>query len=193
MNVLNSLLHFILTNQSELLSFKNGFLNKYYPVGTVYMTVNANFNPQTAWGGTWVLETEGYAVMAGSQSGSYRVGTNYGARTKSYTPAGSVTTTVPSHNTTGSTLTGAQSGLKQHAHNIDIYAGSGSTTAGYAAWSAYQGGGRYSALNTGPSNAASAHSHGVNAVTASSSFRGTAANIDVMQQSKPYYIWRRTA
>ena len=29
-----------------------------YPVGSYYETSDANFNPNTAWGGTWVLETK---------------------------------------------------------------------------------------------------------------------------------------
>ena len=33
-------------------------LDYYYPVGSYYETSDASFNPNTAWGGTWVQETE---------------------------------------------------------------------------------------------------------------------------------------
>lgn len=38
-----------------------------YPVGSYYETSDTTFNPNTAWGGTWVLETEGQVhVSAGA-------------------------------------------------------------------------------------------------------------------------------
>lgn len=47
-------------------------LNIFYPVGSYYETSNKNFNPNTAWGGTWVQDTIGL-VTAGAvpDSGSY--------------------------------------------------------------------------------------------------------------------------
>lgn len=44
-----------------------------YPVGSYYETSDASFNPNTAWGGTWVLETEGQVHVSGSVSGIYQV------------------------------------------------------------------------------------------------------------------------
>lgn len=42
-------------------------LDKYYPVGSYYETSDSTFNPNNAWGGTWVQETEGQVhVSAGS-------------------------------------------------------------------------------------------------------------------------------
>ena len=42
----------------------------FYPVGSYYETSDVSFNPNTAWGGTWVLETEGQVhVSAGSTYG----------------------------------------------------------------------------------------------------------------------------
>ena len=40
----------------EELGFTNP-LNRFYPVGSYYETSDANFNPNTAWGGTWNKET----------------------------------------------------------------------------------------------------------------------------------------
>ena len=36
-----------------------GLLNFFYPVGSYYETSDATFNPNTAWGGTWVLDSAG--------------------------------------------------------------------------------------------------------------------------------------
>ena len=39
----------------------------YYPVGSYYETSDTTFNPNVAWGGTWVLETEGQVhISAGA-------------------------------------------------------------------------------------------------------------------------------
>lgn len=34
-----------------------------YPVGSYYETSNANFNPNTAWGGTWVQDSKGRVIV----------------------------------------------------------------------------------------------------------------------------------
>lgn len=36
----------------------------FYPVGSYYETSNADFNPNTAWGGTWVEDTYGRVTVA---------------------------------------------------------------------------------------------------------------------------------
>ena len=76
-------------------SFKTALLNFFYPVGSYYETSNASFNPNTSFGGTWSLETEG-KVHIGSGS-TYAVGATGGA------------TTV--------TLTAAQCGVPAHGHS----------------------------------------------------------------------------
>lgn len=35
-----------------------------YPIGTYYETSDPNFNPNTAWGGTWVLDTPGRVMVS---------------------------------------------------------------------------------------------------------------------------------
>ena len=48
-------------------SAEENSLNKYYPVGSYYETSDSTFDPNIAWGGTWILETEGQVhVSAGS-------------------------------------------------------------------------------------------------------------------------------
>ena len=64
----------------------------YYPVGSYYETSDTTFNPNTAWGGTWVLETEGQVhVSAGA---NYAVS---GALTDT-TDGGNKDAIIPYHN-----------------------------------------------------------------------------------------------
>lgn len=45
----------------------SAMVNYFYPVGSYYETSDTTFDPNTAWGGTWSLETEGQVhVSAGS-------------------------------------------------------------------------------------------------------------------------------
>lgn len=49
----------------------------YYPIGSYYETSDTAFNPNTAWGGTWILETQGQVhVSAGANFPIYGALTN---------------------------------------------------------------------------------------------------------------------
>lgn len=59
----------ILTGNKSLsdLGLAGEVLDTFYPVGSYYETSDTTFDPNTAWGGTWVLETEGQVhVSAGT-------------------------------------------------------------------------------------------------------------------------------
>lgn len=74
---------------------KTALLNTFYPVGSYYETSKtvAQFDPNTAWGGTWVLETSGQVhVSAGD---GYNIGTTGGEATHTLTASESG---VPAHN-----------------------------------------------------------------------------------------------
>ena len=47
-----------LTNGAGYLD-KSGILDLFYPVGSYYETSDTSFDPNVAWGGTWIPETEG--------------------------------------------------------------------------------------------------------------------------------------
>ena len=80
---------------------KTSMLNMFYPVGSYYETSDRNFNPNTAWGGTWVLETEGQVhVSAGT---NYTVGAT----------GGNKDAIIPSHN---HAFSGAQ--VAGHTHSV---------------------------------------------------------------------------
>lgn len=62
-------------------------LDFFHPVGSYYETSNNSFDPNTAWGGTWELLDEGYVLLSGSRSGTYRAGREYGENTHTLTEA----------------------------------------------------------------------------------------------------------
>ena len=41
-------------------------LNLFYPVGSYYETSDAEFNPNTSWGGTWKLDNDGTVLVSQS-------------------------------------------------------------------------------------------------------------------------------
>lgn len=74
-----------------------GFLDYFYPVGSYYETSDTTFNPNTRWGGTWVLETEGKVhVSAGT---NYTAGDTGGSATHKHTTGNFTlgTTHIPAH------------------------------------------------------------------------------------------------
>lgn len=62
-------------------------LDLMHPVGSYYETSNASFNPNTAWGGTWVREDDGTALVAYKSSGAFNkaIGTIVGEETHTLT------------------------------------------------------------------------------------------------------------
>lgn len=144
-------------------------LDYFYPVGSVYETADANFNPNSRFGGTWVKISGKFLLASGN---GYSSGTTGGAASVSYTPAGSVgghTLTVneiPSHThkalqSNGTTsIIGGESGI-----SVDL-ANEATLTASEGA-----GGGQ-------------SHNHG---------FTGTAATIATMPPYEVVNVWKRTA
>ena len=63
------------------------FIDVTYPVGSYYETSNTDFNPNTAWGGTWVREDDGTALVSYKSSGAFNknIGTIVGEETHQLT------------------------------------------------------------------------------------------------------------
>ncbi len=92
-------------------------LDLVHPVGSYYETSNASFNPNTEWGGTWVREDDGTALVSYKSSGKFNedIGTIVGEETHTLT-----INEMPSHthllnygavsNKAGGVLPGLQSG-----------------------------------------------------------------------------------
>lgn len=93
--------------KNKLSDFIGYFADMLYPVGSYYDTSDPSFDPNVAWGGVWNRVRDGRTLIA--ESDTYEAGTNYGAETKSYTPAGTIG---------GTTLTAAQSGVPAHLHVV---------------------------------------------------------------------------
>lgn len=153
--------------------------NQCYPVGCYFETTDTNFDPNTVWGGTWVLEDAGlvhvsagtgYAVSSNSKDG--------GNSSISYTPAGSVgghsltVAEMPSHNHRVGWVTTNNGSNKSATYDGQPFLRSGLQEAStYQAYSNSKGSG-------------TAHSHG---------FTGTGATLNVMQPYKVVNRWHRTA
>lgn len=75
-------------------------LDVFYPVGSYYETSDTSFDPNVAWGGTWVQETSGQVHV--SAGGSYSV-------------SGALNNTSDGGASTVK-LTSAQSGVPKHSH-----------------------------------------------------------------------------
>lgn len=143
-------------------------LDFFYPVGSIYETKDADFDPNTKWGGTW--EKISGRFLLGSNS-SYAVGSTGGAASRTYTPAGSVgnhkltISEIPSH--THSTLINKQGsgGVASVEHTTN-----GLSNGGYITSGSTGGGGN--------------HNH---------PFTGTQATINTMPPYVAVNIWERTA
>lgn len=62
-------------------------LNVFYPVGSYYETSNSQFDPNTAWGGTWVEDTSGRVTVAQDSGTFLTVGGTGGEETHKLTKA----------------------------------------------------------------------------------------------------------
>lgn len=52
-------------NQLETLTnLQDQLLDIFYPIGSYYETSDTSFNPNTAWGGTWLEDTKGRVTVA---------------------------------------------------------------------------------------------------------------------------------
>lgn len=54
----------IVSKQNDIISYQNQLLNKVYPVGSVYMSVNST-SPATLFGGTWEQIKDTFLLSAG--------------------------------------------------------------------------------------------------------------------------------
>ena len=165
-------------------NFKSIF-NIFYPVGSYYETSDANFNPNTNWGGTWELEAQGKVhIGAGAD---YTIGNTGGTSARSYTPAG----TVGGHKLTASELPShSHIAMNRHSGSVDDYLGGSENTYGLKAGSSTKADTFYRTsvslydkdgdlIDNGKT-----HTHG---------FTGTATSINIMQ---PYVVvnrWHRKA
>lgn len=167
-----------------LKDYIQSFIKTLYPVGSIYMSVNAT-NPSAYFGGTWVAWGAGRVpVGINTADGNFNtVEKTGGAATVTLTTA-----QMPAHTHTfiGSSATTSSKGA--HTHNVgrDGDGASGSST--YTVHSAGVSG----AGGTSPTNSAGAHTHTLTAKGTNANTGGGGAHSNL----QPYivcYMWKRTA
>ena len=188
---------------------KVDLLNFFYPVGSIYETTDADFNPSASWGGTWT-KIEGKFLLA--SGGGYASGSSGGIASYEYTPSGSVAShtlnqnEIPSHNHSIPALSGSAASGGAHYHSYWLpnlqasNAGQGSlgntSDKTYSKWytgneagtGANEGAHTHSvstnASNTGSKGGGAGHNHG---------FNGSKVTMNNMPPYVVINVWKRTA
>lgn len=152
-----------------------------YPVGSIYMSVNAT-NPATYFGGTWVAWGTGRVPVGinTADSNFSTVEKTGGASTVTLTA-----TQIPSHTHAKGTLATASAGA--HTHNLNL---SKTTWAGSSSSRVVVDSTDYTAMTNNTTTSAGAHTHTISGSTAATGGGGAHSNL------QPYivcYMWKRTA
>ena len=166
-----------------LKDYIQSFIKTMYPVGSIYMSVNAT-NPSAYFGGTWVAWGAGRVpVGINTADGNFNtVEKTGGAATVALSAA-----QMPAHTHGAGTLAAASAGA--HTHNLKNQK---------AAWGVDGAGNRvivdatsgYTALTNKATASAGAHTHTISGSTASTGSGSAHSNL------QPYivcYMWKRTA
>lgn len=80
----------ILKNGTEYGLGGKELIDRIYPVGSIYISTSASFNPQTAWGGTWRKTADGRCLIGANDT--YPLGSTGGEATHTLS-----TNEIPSH------------------------------------------------------------------------------------------------
>lgn len=175
-------------------NFASLALDIFYPVGSYYETSKstAEFNPGTAWGGTWELETSGL-VHIGAGTG-YTLGAT-GGNKDAIVPYHRHSIPALSGSATGGTCTISSSGGHSHTYSQPGYVTFEESGSGTAHWaiSNYQ-----NLTTTGTGNHTHTvpnHTHPVTTTASNTGYEGTNGNA-TNANMQPYIVvnrWHRTA
>ena len=165
-----------------LKDYIESFSKAIYPVGSIYMSVNAT-NPSTYFGGTWVAWGAGRVPVGINASDS-----NFNTVEKT---GGAATVTlsasqIPSHTHAKGTLATASAGA--HTHNLQNQKAPWGTSASNRVLVDATSG--YTEVTNKATTSAGAHTHTVSGSTAATGGGGSHNNL------QPYivcYMWKRTA
>ena len=188
-----------------------------YPVGSVYETANASFNPNTSWYGEWVEDDAGRVLVSAgtNDSATYTTGTTGGERTHVLTPSETATKahshTYSKSNTATNNTTLTINQIPSHEGHLPVNSGShtgygnaggkylpqaafpytyGSTGRG---WDVQGGEMTPTGINTGGGQG---HNHGISLSNATTAGDPSNANGSAHNNMQPYKVvkrWRRTA
>lgn len=191
-------------------------LNKYYPVGTYYETYDTSFNPNEAWGGTWVEDSAGRVLIsAGTSDGvTYKVNSTGGEQVHALTPSETATkahthTYSKSNSSTNNTAISI-SQMPSHAGHLPVNSGShtgyGNATKYYLADVTLRS---YNTIGRGWNNtgteitpvginrgAGQGHNHKITLSNATTTDNPVDANGTAHNNMQPYKVvkrWHRTA
>lgn len=165
-----------------LKDYIQSFIKTMYPVGSIYMSVNAT-NPSTYFGGTWVAWGSGRVPVGVNTSDS-----NFSTVEKTG-GAAAVTLSasqIPSHTHAKGTLAAASAGA--HTHNLQNQKAPWGTSASNRVLVDATSG--YTAVTNKATTSAGAHTHTISGSTAATGGGGSHNNL------QPYitcYMWKRTA
>lgn len=165
-----------------LKDYIQSFIKTMYPVGSIYMSVNAT-NPSTYFGGTWVAWGSGRVPVGVNTSDN-----NFNTVEKTG-GAASVTLSasqIPSHTHAKGTLAAASAGA--HTHNLQNQKAPWGTSASNRVLVDATSG--YTAVTNKATTSAGAHTHTISGSTAATGGGGSHNNL------QPYitcYMWKRTA
>ena len=149
-------------------------VNLIYPVGSVYMTLDDAFNPNTQWTGTTWVQQEGTVMRAGADGAA---GTTGGSDTTTL-----ATTNLPGHTHSFSATTNSTG---DHTHSV-YYQDSAS---GSGAQNTVAGSGSYDGTQSTSASSIGDHSHTVSGTSGST---GSGTAFTNLPAYKDYAVWERT-
>lgn len=200
-NTINTSIEQINSSISDINDTISGLIDVFYPVGSYYDTSDSTFNPNTSWGGTWVLEGGG-KVLVSSGTG-YTIGGSGGAETVSYTPLGTIgetaltTAQLPAHDH-GSGGGGTTSSDGSHTHSLyaqSEYASAGTKKGVHSNYDNTFSGANIMIASGDHTHTIYAHTH--NSVGSGQGhdheWTGIASTLSVMQPYITVNRWHRTA
>ena len=178
-------------------------IDKIYPIGSYYETSDDSFNPNTAWGGTWVEETDGSVLIA--QGKNYNGSLATVGKTVGQDDFQLSIGQIPGHshtyqksNATSGSHTLTIQEIPSHAHIMRVrpasypgdYWGDPSMTDANA-------GGARDGGNTTYTGGSKGHTHPINFTSTNTGTAGASASnqsrVSVVQKSKVVCRWHRTA
>lgn len=165
-----------------------GAVLSFYPVGSYYETSDTSFDPNNAWGGTWILETAGLVhISAGTGYAVSGANSASGAGAKD---GGNKDAIVPYHNHGFTNPTIASSGAHVHTLNQRNAGTSGGRATNNVTYGA--SGYDYQTSNAVVSSGAHSHSYSANGSVGYAGTSGNATNAN-MQPYINVNRWHRTA
>lgn len=154
----------------------------FYPIGSYYETSDTAFDPNTAWGGTWVKDSAGRVTVA--------IDTSNTALDTIGETGGNTDAIIPYHNHSFTNPTIASSGAHVHTLNLRNAGTSGSRATNNVTYGA--SGHDYQNSNPVVSSGSHSHSYSANGSVGYAGTNGNATNANM----QPYIVvnrWHRTA